>query len=69
MRNSLNVLTFGKDKLKFDQTTLNKFLDLFMDYKKKDPGSSEFYLDLSMELEIENYSIAERELVAFFSKV
>lgn len=65
----MSLLTFGKDKPVFDQTTLNKFIDMFMDYKEKIAGDPEFFLDLSKELQIEKYSISERELVHFFSKV
>jgi hypothetical protein len=57
MRNSMNLLTFGKDKPVFDQTTLNRFVDLFTDYKEKNTFNSEFYLDLSKEIAIEKYNI------------
>lgn len=65
----MSLLTFGKDKPVMDQTTLNKFVDMFADYKEKIAGDPEFFLDLSKELQIEKYSISERELVHFFSRV
>ena len=45
MRNSMSILTFGK--VDFDMTTLNKFVDLFADYKEKKVGEDEFHLDLT----------------------
>jgi hypothetical protein len=65
----MGLLTFGKDKITLDSTTLNRLMDLFQDYKEKKAEEEEFYLDLTKELHIEKYSISERELVAFFSKV
>lgn len=65
----MDLLTFGKDKPVFDKTTLNKFCDLFQDYKEKNPGEQEFFLDLKKDLAIDNYSITDKELIAFFSKV
>lgn len=68
MRQSLGLLTFGKDKVALDTTTLYRLVDLFQDYKEKRADEQEYYLDLTKELHIEKYSISERELVAFFSK-
>ena len=68
MRNSMSILTFGS-KVDFDMSSLNKFVDLFADYKEIKAGEEEFFLDMSKSMEYDKYSISEKELVAFFSKV
>lgn len=69
MRQSMSQFSFGLNKAPLSQAVLDRFADLFADYKEKRAGAEEFFLDLGKELDIEKYSIAEHELVAFFSKV
>lgn len=69
VRQSLGLLTFGKDKMTLAATTLYRLVDLFQDYKEKKTEDEDFYLDLTKELHIDKYSISERELVTFFSKI